>query len=111
MIVNWKKDGKWVVENLINCPVCDSPIEVNKYKKEDKHPDYKCSNRNKDANGEYECGMGFWKPKDKSKPTQIQPISPDGKNGENAVSLLKVIVDQNDKTISILTEILKKSII
>ena len=62
MIVNHKTELGWQNMNLdlgtTTCPKCDTLIEMNKWKKQDKHPDFRC--------GSKECGNGFWKPKQKT---------------------------------------------
>ena len=60
----WKRIHFAKLENF-NCPLCGGIVEENKYKKEDKHPDYKCTNG--------VCNTAFWIPKVKQQAHQLKP--------------------------------------
>lgn len=104
MDLSYKHEGIWNIVDLEaggECPVCGQPVQVNKYKKEDKHPDLKCTNRNKTMSGDYECGAGFWKPKPKKPAHQLSatPSAPAAVSIElsNISNQLKIITLQLDK--------------
>ena len=93
MLVNYKIDGLWKTENLTQCAKCGGAIIPNKYKKEDKHPDFKCDNASKTADGNYECGMGFWKPKEKPQ----QPITQPTETASLLRAILATLIEIRDK--------------
>jgi len=73
MQVMYKDSGLWkTIELPKDCPLCGQIVEKNQYKTEDKHPDYKCTNREKGLDGKYECGCGFWVAKEKKPAHQIK---------------------------------------
>jgi len=77
MRVNYYVEGKIKEMDFIPdetlCPICGQPTEVNPFKKEPKHPDYKCSNKTKGTDGKWECGAGFWKPTPRQPAHQLKP--------------------------------------
>jgi hypothetical protein len=68
MQIRYKDGEEWLSAELpTECPLCGGSVEKNQWKKEDKHPDYKCNNK--------DCRCGFWIPKPKKPTHQLQPTA------------------------------------